>query len=241
MQVIDVADPAEAAELAADLIDDYSPRVLGVATGATPGPLYRVLVDRHRLAADTTVCLLDEYIGLPVGHRQRYRQVIAGQLATPLGLSVVAPDVDALDISSACGSYETALADLGGVDLQILGIGRNGHIGFNEPGTSFDSVTHVVELMSTTRVDNARFFDGLGRVPTHAITQGLATIRRAKRIVLIAVGDAKASAVAAMLEGSISPANPASALRDHADMVVIADRKALTQRTTHRPTYFGAA
>lgn len=241
MQVIEVADPAAAADLAADLIDEYSPRVLGVATGATPSPLYRVLVDRHRLAADTTVCLLDEYIGLPVGHGQRYRQIIARQLATPLGLTVVAPDVDALDLSAACGSYETALADLGGVDLQILGIGRNGHIGFNEPGTSFDSVTHVVELTSTTRADNARFFDGAASVPRHAITQGIATIRRAKRIVLIAVGDAKASAVAAMIEGSISPANPASALRDHADVVLVADREALTQRTTHRHTHSGAA
>jgi len=241
VQIIEVADPAEAAAFAADLIEEHAPRVLGAATGATPEPLYRLLVARQRLAPTTTVCLLDEYIGLPVGHRQRYRHVIEAQLVNPLGLTVVAPDVDAIDPTAACRRYEDALVELGGIDLQILGIGRNGHIGFNEPGTSFDTVTHVVELAATTRADNARCFDGLSGVPTHAITQGIANIRRAKRIVLIAFGRRKANAVSAMLGGPVSTASPASALRDHRDLVVIADREALTQRNIIQSHSFGTA
>lgn len=240
MQIIEVAHSIDAATRAADLIQECSPRVVGAATGATPEPLYRLLTTRHCLPTATTVCLLDEYIGLPVGHGARFREVIQHQLVTPLGLNIVAPDVDAIDSSAACRSYEAALEEVGGVDVQILGIGRNGHIAFNEPGTSFDMVTHVVELTPTTRRDNARFFGGMDGVPTHAITQGIATIRRAKRIVLIAIGNAKANAVAAMLAGSVSTSNPASALRDHSDIVVLADREALA-RTTFSSHPHGAA
>lgn len=240
MQIIEVGDPTEAAACAADLIEHHAPHVLGAATGATPEPLYRLLVARQLVAPTTTVCLLDDYIGLPPGHPQQYRHVIERQLVNPLGLTMIAPDVDAADPIMACRQYEDVLAELGGVDLQILGIGRNGHIGFNEPGTPFDTVTHVVELAATTRADNARFFDGPIEVPTHAITQGIASIRRAKRIVLIAIGLAKSTAVATLLDGPVSAATPASALRDHDDLTVIADREALARRTAIRSQFLGA-
>lgn len=236
MRLIEVRNPDEAKTVAADLIQTYRPRVFGAATGATPELLYRELVDRRALDPSTTVCLLDEYIGLSTNHPQRYRHVIERQLATALGLSVVSPDVDADDLARACCAYDTMLDEVGGIDVQILGIGRNGHIAFNEPGTLFETATHVVELAATTRADNARFFVTDERPPTHAITQGIASIRRARHVILIATGRAKADAVAAMLDGPISTSVPATALRDHANVVVIADCEALAARavTNHQ-------
>ncbi len=241
MEVIQVADPEEAGRCAADLIDDFEPRVLGVATGATPQLLYRQLVTRRCLTRSTILCLLDEYIGLPADHPQRYRHAIEEQLGDPLGLEVIAPDVDATDVQVACDDYEARVDAMGGVDVQILGIGRNGHIAFNEPGTCFDRFTHVAELSAATRADNARFFNSATEVPRYAITQGIGTIRRAKRIVVIATGDSKARAVAAMLDGPISIDLPASALRDHRDVVVIADAAALAMRAQRETRSCGTA
>lgn len=230
MRVV-VADSIDSAgRHVADLVGERAPAVLGVATGSSPLPAYAEIVARRLVRPTTHLCLLDEYVGLPDDHPQRYRTVIRNVLAEPLGITadrVHAPDVDASDLDVAADRYEQLITDLGGVDLQILGIGRNGHIGFNEPGTSFESTTHVAELDATTRADNARFFDNPDAVPHVVITQGLATIRRARAIVLIAIGAAKRQVMREVLTGSISVDLPATCLRDHPDLTVIGDRDAL--------------
>jgi glucosamine-6-phosphate deaminase len=175
--------------------------------------------------------LLDEYIGLPIDDARRYRHVITSQLADPLGIpptSVLGPDVDDPDLDGAARRYEQTLEAIGGVDLQICGIGRNGHLAFNEPGARFDSVTRVVTLSESTRRDNARFFLDVNEVPERAITQGMSTIGMAHCVVLIATGPSKAAALAATLEGPITPEVPASVLRLHDDVIVVADAPALS-------------
>ena len=205
---------------------------LGLATGSTPRPAYQELLGAHAddddgLFDDVTALLLDEYVGLGPDDPRSYRATIRSELTDGLGIPparVLGPDT-ALEPASACAAYE-ATVRAGGVDLQLLGIGRNGHIGFNEPGTPFDSPTHVVELSPTTRADNARFFDRPQDVPTRAITQGIGTILRSRRLLLAATGTAKAAAVAAALEGPVGPDCPASAIRRHPRVTVVLDRAA---------------
>jgi glucosamine-6-phosphate deaminase len=231
MRVIECATPAEVAVVAAHHVIESAPRVLGVATGATPVDTYRELVGRGGLEQATTLALLDEYIGLPADHPQRYRSVIRRQLLAPLGLpddALLGPDVDAADLDAAAIAYEQRLVAVGGVDLQVLGIGRNGHIGFNEPGTPFDSHTRVTELTASTRADNARFFDSADEVPTRVVTQGIATVLGARALLLLAVGAAKAPAIAAMIDGPRTTDVPASALVDHPRLTIVADRAALS-------------
>ncbi len=149
----------------------------------------------------------------------------------PLGLTpelVHVPDGDAARIADAGERYEQALTAAGGVDWQILGIGTNGHIGFNEPGSSLASLTRVVRLAEQTRIDNARFFNSIHEVPTHSITQGVGTILRARNIVLLAFGLHKADAVAAAVEGPVTSALPASALQLHPHVTVLGDAAALS-------------
>jgi len=222
---------------AAALIAERNPNVLGVATGSSPVLTYRELVRARSLPGDVQLCLLDEYVGLAPHDPLRYRAMIVEQLAGPLGLAdhrVHAPDVDALDLDLAAERYEQLLRDLGGVDVQILGIGRNGHLGFNEPGTSIESRTHVGFLHDATRVDNARFFPSLDHVPHKVVTQGLATIADARSIILIATGAAKNEAVKALVARRPSPLVPASALFDHPDFTVIGDHAALDGTTAPR-------
>ena len=241
MRVV-VADSAEeVGRRVAEIVRERSPRVMGVATGSSPGPAYSRIVEHVMLPPSTHLCLLDEYVGLAPQHEQRYRSVIQRLLADPLQIprsQVHAPDVDAPDLDVAADEYEQMLDDLGGVELQVLGVGRNGHIGFNEPGTPFDSTTHVAALDETTRRDNARFFERLDDVPHRVITQGLATIRRARSIVLIATGEAKRSAMGSLLAGEVSTEVPATCLHDHPDLTVIGDRAALGEpdTTNHKET-----
>lgn len=231
MRVLVRADAAEVADTAAGLIAAAAPAALGVATGSTTEATHRLLVERRGVASSTVLMLLDDYLGLPVGHPQRYRSVIERHLVRPLGLSphqLVGPDVDAHDPHRAAVAYEAEIARRGGVDLQVLGIGRNGHIGFNEPGTPFDSRTRVVALASSTRCDNARFFAEPDEVPQRAITQGIATVLAARSLLLLAVGESKAAALAAMLFGEPTTDVPASALCTHPDLTVVADTAAMT-------------
>ena len=154
MRLIVVNTAFDTGRVVARLVGDHRPRVLGVATGSSPEPAYRELVRRSELAPSTVLCLLDEYVGLAPGSAHRYRSQIESQLGGPLGaLRIEGPDVDCADLPSAAAAYEQTLDDLGGVDVQILGVGRNGHIGFNEPGTSFSSRTHV----ATTPGSSARW------------------------------------------------------------------------------------
>jgi glucosamine-6-phosphate deaminase len=227
MQLIAVESAADTAEVIVEIVTERPPRRLGVATGSSPEPTFRALARAQALPPQTELYLVDEYVGLAPDSPASYRRTIEDQLANPCGgLRVIGPDVDRDDLTAAADEYERLLRDVGGVDLQLLGIGRNGHIGFNEPGTPFSSRTRVAALSETTRRDNARFFASLGEVPTRCITQGLSTIATAKEIVLIAIGQTKAAAVAALLTRPPGPALPASSLLAHPNVVLVADAAA---------------
>jgi glucosamine-6-phosphate deaminase len=227
MQLIAVESAAGTAQVILDIVGNRPPRRLGVATGTSPEPTFRALARRQALPPETELYLVDEYIGLAAGSPASYRRTIEDQLAGPCGgLRVIGPDVHRDDLTAAADEYEQRLRDVGGVDLQLLGIGRNGHIGFNEPGTPFSSRTRVAVLSETTRRDNVRFFASLDEVPTRCITQGLATIATAKEIVLIATGQAKAAAVAALLTRPPGQDLPASSLLAHPRAILVADAAA---------------
>lgn len=210
--------------------------VLGLANGSSPAPVYASVVNAHRsglVSFDRArAVILDEYVGLPVGHPRSYRTEIGRALLDHVDLSpdaLLVPDPDAADLEAECARFERELAARGGVDLQLLGIGSDGHIGFNEPGSALSSRTRVVELHPDTRRDNARFFDQPADVPRRAITQGVATILEARRIVIIATGAAKAAAVARAVDGPISPETPASALQQHPDVTWVLDEAAASR------------
>lgn len=239
MKVIIVPTAAEAGDYAANVILGGVPTgrisVLGVATGSSPLPIYQALArpDEPTLK-NLTVFALDEYVGLPKGHPQSYRSVIDAEVTVPLGLDpdrVHAPDGAAIDVEAACVAFEESIRQAGGIDLQILGIGSDGHIGFNEPTSSFASRTRVKTLAPQTRADNARFFDSLEEVPVHCITQGLGTIMEAREIVMIALGEEKAAAVAAAVEGPVSAICPGSILQFHPNVTVILDAGAASKLT----------
>ncbi|NHA68064.1 glucosamine-6-phosphate deaminase [Phycicoccus flavus] len=242
MEVLVAPGPEQAAERAAAAVLDGLARaagpapVLGLATGSSPLGLYRALgraVAQGRADfADTHGVALDEYVGLPPGHPEGYRQVLLREVCSVVGLAperLAVPDGSVADLDAlerAAADYEARIAALGGVDVQILGIGANGHLGFNEPGSALASRTRVKRLSARTRRDNARFFPGADDVPTHCLTQGLGTILDARRLVLVATGDGKADAVAAALEGPLTASVPASVLQWHPDTVVCLDEDA---------------
>ncbi len=227
---------AAAAVLGTLFHDASRPAVLGLATGSSPVGLYREIAGViERGGADFSAVhgvALDEYVGLPPGHPEGYREVLLRDVCDVVGLAperLSVPDGSGADLAAltcAADSYEEHIRALGGVDVQVLGIGANGHLGFNEPGSALTSRTRVKRLSERTRRDNARFFQGIDDVPTHCVTQGLGTILGARRLVLIATGDAKAEAVAAALEGPLTASVPASVLQWHADAVVCLDEAA---------------
>jgi glucosamine-6-phosphate deaminase len=234
-EVVIVPDRAAAGVLVADeiarLVRARPDAVLGLATGSTPLPVYQALPERLAGADVSRVrgFALDEYVGLDPRHPQSYRSVIQREVIEPLGLDplkVRVPDGSLAGIEHAGDDYERALAEAGGVDLQLLGIGTDGHIGFNEPGSSFASRTRVKTLTRQTREDNARFFDSLDDVPRHCITQGLGTILQARHLVLLAFGAGKADAVAAAVEGPVTASLPGSAVQLHPHVTVVVDEDA---------------
>jgi glucosamine-6-phosphate deaminase len=241
VEVVIVPDAAAGGELIAEaiasLLRGKPDALLGVATGSTPLPIYEALAAKVRSGAvDATrarVCQLDEYVGLPAGHPESYRSVVLREVVQPLGLSTdsfMGPDGTAEDVEAACEAYDAALAAAGGVDLQLLGIGTDGHIGFNEPCSSLASRTRIKTLTEQTRVDNARFFGGdIGQVPHHVITQGIGTILEARHVVLLATGEGKAEAVAQTVEGPVAAVVPASALQLHAHATVVVDEAAASE------------
>jgi glucosamine-6-phosphate deaminase len=229
-----VADAVAGSVLAA--LARGGPVVLGLATGSSPLLAYRELVRRHRTEglsfAGVESYLLDEYVGLPAGHRESYRAVIRRELTDALDLdpaTVHGPDGAAADPLQAARDYEAELAAAGPVAVQLLGIGANGHLGFNEPGSSLASRTRVKTLTEQTRQDNARFFGSVDEVPRHVITQGLGTILRAEHLVLVATGAGKAAALAAAVEGPLTASCPASVLQLHPHVTVVADDPAGAQ------------
>lgn len=212
--------------------------VLGLATGDSPLGAYTALARRVARGeldlSGASGFALDEYVGLAPSDPRSYRSVIDRTVTTPLGMRAAAvhvPDGSADDLAAAADAYERAIAETG-VDIQVLGIGSNGHIGFNEPGSPFATRTRVVALSRRTLLDNARFFASPDDVPTHALTQGIGTIMRAKRIVLLALGERKADAVQAAVEGPVTVDCPASVLQTHPDAVVIADEAAASRLTS---------
>lgn len=205
---------------------------LGLATGSTPLPVYAALAREHDAGLDlsrVTAFALDEYVGLPRQHPESYHSVIRREVVEPLGLDpsrVHVPDGDEDTIATAGERYEAALAAHGGIDLQLLGIGTDGHVGFNEPGSSLASSTRIKTLTAQTRADNARFFHTPDEVPTHCITQGIGTILRAGHLVLMAFGAGKADAIAAAVEGPVTASVPGSCVQLHDHVTVVVDEAA---------------
>jgi glucosamine-6-phosphate deaminase len=211
----------EVARLIAASVADTSHAVLGVATGATPLPIYRSLADLREEGHSfegVHLVLLDEYLGLAAAEQTSNRWYVEENVASPLGIAVEQVhgfDGATEDPVRECERLEARIADLGGVDLQLLGIGRNGHVAFNEPGSAFVSRSRVTVLSESTRIANSQFFGEGGSVPSCALSQGIGTILEARSVVLVASGPAKAEAVRLALEGPIVEAVPASALTLH--------------------------
>ena len=224
-----------AADIFADAVTSGA-TTLGLATGSSPLSVYRELIRRHRQEgltfADVQAFLLDEYVGLPPDHPQSYAHVIRAEFTDHVDIDskrVHSPNGVADDIFVAAEEYDALIADAGPIDVQLLGIGSNGHIGFNEPGSSLGSRTRVKTLTEQTRRDNARFFASINQVPRHVITQGLGTICEARHLVLIATGGHKAEAVAAAVEGPLTASCPASVLQLHPHVTAVIDEAAAGQ------------
>lgn len=236
MEVVIVEDRDAAGTLVADLVATHvrPGAVLGLVTGSSPLPAYRELVRRrHEGLLSLSGCrafLLDEYVGLPRSHPESYHSVIRREFTDDVDLDRVdGPNGGAHDIPAEAARYEAAITAAGGVDVQLLGIGTDGHLGFNEPGSSLASRTRVKTLTRQTRADNARFFDSIDDVPRHVVTQGLGTILEAGHLVLIATGEGKAPAVASAVEGPVAAFCPASILQLHPRATVVVDEAAAAQ------------
>jgi glucosamine-6-phosphate deaminase len=231
-------DAEAVARAAAGLVEDAvhaGATTLGLATGSSPLRTYARLARRCRDGflsfAGCSAYLLDEYVGLDHRHPQSFGRVIRRDLIDSVDLPderVHAPDGNASDLQVEAERYEKAVVSAA-VDLQLLGLGANGHLGFNEPGSALDAPTRVVELSERTRRDNARFFDAPESVPRRAVTQGLGTITRAGRLVLMVHGEHKATALRDALEGPVTTACPASVLQQHPDVHVLADAAAASR------------
>lgn len=252
MEVVILKDSAEIGSVAADSIESLlkskPDAVLGLATGSSPLAIYDELATRcdagrisFKKARGFT---LDEYVGLPPDHPERYRNVIDSVFVSRVDFApgaVHGPNGLADDIPDACAQYEAAIRAVGGIDLQILGIGTDGHIAFNEPGSSLASRTRIKTLTHQTRRDNARFFgDDIDAVPTHCLTQGLGTIMEARHLVLVATGRNKAEAVHHLVEGAVSAMWPATIMQHHPHATVLIDDAAarrLQLADYYRETY----
>lgn len=224
----------KAAELIVQSIKKNPAISMGLATGATPVGVYKRLVNDHKKNNTSYDQLsaynLDEYIGLQKSDINSYHYFMYNNLFKHININknnCHLPDGMAADLYKECSRYESMINSIGGVDIQLLGLGENGHIGFNEPGTAFSSVTHLVKLEEKTRKVNGRFFQSFKDVPAHAITMGISTILRSKQIILLVSGKNKSLALAECLNGKISPKLPASALQLHGNVKIIADKEAL--------------
>ncbi|ETD04507.1 glucosamine-6-phosphate deaminase [Lactococcus garvieae TRF1] len=229
MKVITVKNQLEGAKIGFDLLKeamDNGAKTLGLATGSTPVEFYNQIVKSDLDFSDMTSVNLDEYVGLDGSDEQSYRYFMSKHLFNEkLFKENFLPNGKAADLEAETKAYDQIIAEHP-IDFQILGIGQNGHIGFNEPGTSFEETTHVVDLQESTIKANARFFENEEDVPRQAISMGIASIMAAKSIVLMAYGESKAEAIKGMVEGEITEDMPASILQKHADVVVIADEAA---------------
>lgn len=220
----------EAFRMIKEVVTEKPDAVLGLATGSSPIGLYKNMIKDHKENGTSYAACqsfnLDEYVDLDRNHPESYWTFMHKNLFDEIDVPEENIHVPYGNSAEDCAAYEQAMEHVC-VDVQILGIGGNGHIGFNEPGTSFDKETHIVELTENTRKDNARFFNNdIQQVPTHAITMGIATIMKAKQIILVASGANKAEAVLAMLSGPVDVNCPASVLQKHGNVTVIVDEAA---------------
>ena len=207
--------------------------VLGLATGSSPIPTYQKMAELYRSGvvdySKVTTYNLDEYVGLDHSHNQSYYYFMMENLFKHINVpkeSIHVLSGIAKDINKECSDYEKAIENAGGIDLQILGIGRYGHIAFNEPSDSFAPVTHIVNLTESTIEANKRFFSSADEVPRQAVTTGIGTIMKSRKIMLIATGKEKAEAVKCLVKGSIDPQCPASILQIHPDTTIFLDEAA---------------
>ena len=232
MQIIRVANAEEGGKKAFELIKEgmnNGAKVLGLATGSTPETLYKEMTASDVDFTEMTSVNLDEYVGLGGEDEQSYRYFMNKHLfdKKPFKETFV-PNGKAEDLDAASAEYEKII-DAHPVDIQILGIGQNGHIGFNEPGTPLDSLTHVFELTESTINANKRYFDKVEDVPTRAVSMGIGSIMKGKKMILMAYGEAKAEAIKGMIDGPVTTDMPASALQNHQDVVVIIDDAAASK------------
>ncbi len=235
----------EAARLIADRLRKKPNLVLGLATGSTPIGLYRELIRLHKDEgldfSKVSTFNLDEYVGLPPTHDQSYHYFMNQNLFKHINLDprfIHVPQGMAKDIDAFCSWYEHRIIECGGIDLQVLGIGANGHIAFNEPGSSLGSRTRIKTLTGTTRLDNARFFSSSEEVPRFAITMGVGTIMDSKELVLLANKTSKSDAVKAAVEGPITAMCPASIIQMHRSAFAFLDKEAASKLTgTYNDTW----
>ena len=222
----------EAFKVMKTVLDKGNP-VLGLATGSSPVGLYKEMIRDHKENGTSYKNILtwnlDEYVGIPRTHEQSYWTFMHENLFNIPEENIHVPVGESEDEEAECVKYEESMKGHT-VDIQVLGIGSDGHIAFNEPGTPFDSLTHLMDLTEQTRKDNARFFDNdINQVPKRSITMGLASIMRAKKIIVIATGENKAEAVYGMLKGPKTTDCPASILQDHPDVTVLLDKAAASK------------
>lgn len=238
MKIIEAKDYQDMSKIAAEYIIQkvkaFSKLSLGLATGGTPVGVYSRLIADHQENGtsyrEVTTFNLDEYVGLSGEHPNSYRHYMNDTLFNHIDIkksNTYIPRGDVDNLERECSHYESLISKNNGIDLQILGIGLNGHIGFNEPGTSFASETHVVQLSPSTREANARYFNSLEEVPTQAVTMGIATIMKSKEILLLISGEQKSEAFKNLLNGNVDESFPASVLNNHPIVTVIADKAAI--------------
>lgn len=228
------ASGAVAAGIIAAVVRSKPDAVLGVATGGSPLPVYAALAGHRLDLSRVKAFALDEYVGLPAGHPESYGEVVRREVTERLGLApehVRVPAGGAEDPEQAAVEYDAAIQAAGGIDLQLLGIGHNGHIAFNEPGSALDSRTRVETLAPRTREANARYFASPSDVPERCITQGLGTIMEARHLLLVVHGQDKAEILAAALGGPVTAECPASVLQRHPHVTVVADEAAASRLT----------
>ncbi|RST74223.1 glucosamine-6-phosphate deaminase [Siminovitchia acidinfaciens] len=232
MNVLIFESPEEATKAAFDIVIkrfEEGLKTIGLATGSTPLKLYEKLRDTNTDVSHVTTVNLDEYVGLEPTNPQSYNYYMNEELFKYMNFATTnVPNGVAEDLEKECERYEEILKNHP-VDLQILGMGPNGHIGFNEPGTSFDSITHIAELTPSTREANKRFFDKEEEVPTRAITMGISSIMNAKEIMMLAFGEGKAEAVRNMIDAPVTVDCPASVLQNHPNATIILDKAAASK------------
>jgi glucosamine-6-phosphate deaminase len=238
MKIIEVKNYQEmslaAAQYIINMLKNTPKLTLGLATGGTPQGVYQNLIEDYKKNgtsyAQVTSFNLDEYIGLSKDDPNSYYTYMYENLFKHINISLQQTNIPSgmnANLQSECEEYENKIQQYGGIDLQLLGIGSNGHIGFNEPGTSFQSKTHVVDLTQSTREANARYFTSIEEVPTQAITMGIQSIFKSKEILLLASGKAKQDAMVKLLNGDVTESFPASILKQHPNATIIADEEAL--------------